>query len=106
MYTLIDDYLEDRVDIGNLPPAASRALSEVLKSLQAKGRTDPAYSCREQSDGSFQVSIPVGIKQMLLGYDIDRKQRVIFLNYVKWNSFREVLDWVKGLLENEPGSGR
>jgi hypothetical protein len=72
------------------------------KALEAEGCTK-GYECEDQDDGSVQISIPVGIRRMLLGYDIDEVNQVIFLNYLKWDGLREKLDWLAGLLGNDPG---
>lgn len=54
-------------------------------------------------DGSWQVSFSVGLRKVLIGFDVDDKQRLIFLNYVKWDSVRRILDWTLGLLDAVPG---
>ena len=65
-----------------------------------------SYGCKPRPDGSYEISIPVGLRRIVLGYEVDRKQGIIFVNYLKWDWFREALDWTVGLLGNEPGGKR
>ena len=102
MYSLNDDYLDDQVGVDELPESAAKKLLGARKALEAEGRPN-GYGCEDQDDGSVQISIPVGIRRMLLGYDVEEVNQVIFLNYLKWDSLRETLDWLAGLLGNDPG---
>lgn len=102
MYRLIDDYLDDQVGVQELSEAAAEKLGGAWIALATEGRPSD-YACEEQEDGSWQISISIGIRKMLLGYDIDESNQVIFLNYLKWDGLRETLDWLAGLLGNEPG---
>jgi hypothetical protein len=79
---------------------------EKFKELRAGLRKEPhaAGNDRKQlKDGSWQVSFRVGLREVLVGFEVDDKQRLIFLNYVKWDRFREALDWTAEFLSGDPG---
>jgi hypothetical protein len=102
MYTIVAEALVDKVEIDSLSASARRKLEDAKRALQAEGR--PAfYGCKKQRDGSFQIVIPVGMRRMLLDYDIDEKQHHVVLRYLKWDWFREAIDWTIDLLGNVPG---
>jgi hypothetical protein len=101
MYTLIEDYVTDTVR-DDLSENDKPKVREAKKKLKKDPR--PAtYEAQQQEDGSWQISIFIGVRKILLGYDIDDKQRLITLNYLKWDRFREALDFLMGLLGPEPG---
>jgi hypothetical protein len=105
MYAISDDDLIDEVEVDSLPTEAGKKVAEAITTLRTDYR--PAfYHCQRQRDGSFQIAIPIGIRRMLLGYDVKEKRHIIFLNYLKWDWFREAIDWTIGLLGNEPGGKR
>ena|SRR5271168_3139575 len=101
MYTLVEDYVVDRVK-EDLSDSDRAKVREAKKALRRDPRT-AGYEARQQGDESWQISIPVGIRKILLGYDIDDKQRLVTLNYMKWDRLREFIDWTMGLLGPEPG---
>jgi len=101
MYTLVEDYVVDTVK-NDLSDSDKAKVREAKKTLRKDPR--PAtYEAQQQEDESWQISIFIGVRKILLGYDIDDKQRLITLTYLKWDRFREALDWTMGLLGPEPG---
>lgn len=102
MYEIVDDYLLDRLPLASLSPDEKEKLAAAQEALKQSGRPI-MYGFRQLRDGSWQISIPMGIRRILLGYDIDDKKQLVTLNYVKWDKFREAIDWTVGLLGNEPG---
>src|SRR5258708_39496625 len=102
MYSLNEDYLADRVGVEDVPPIVARKLLSAKEAVAAEGRPK-GYEWEDQDDGSVQIAVRVGIRRMLLGYDVDEVNQVIFLNYLKWDGLREKLDWLAGLLGNDPG---
>jgi hypothetical protein len=102
MYSLNEHYLDDQVGVEDLRPSVARKLLGAKEAVAADGRPK-GYDWEDQDDGSVEISIPVGIRRMLLGYDVDELNQVIFLNYLKGDGLREKLDWLAGLLGNDPG---
>lgn len=102
MYVIDTDGLVDRVDLDSLEDNALQKVKDALAHLATNAWPD-AYACKPQPDGSYQISIPIGLRRLLLGYEVDGRHAVILLNYLKWDWLREALDWTVGLLGNEPG---
>lgn len=101
MYTIVEDSVIDEVK-DDLSEDGRKKVRDAKAALRKNPKTAD-YGAKEQKDGSWQIAISVGVRKVLLGYDIDEKQRLILLNYLKWDRFREVLDWTIGLLAPEPG---
>ncbi|MGB8988288.1 MAG: hypothetical protein WCC37_16925 [Candidatus Sulfotelmatobacter sp.] len=43
------------------------------------------------------------MRKALVGFDRDDQQHLVFLNYVKWDRYREALDWAAEFLAGDPG---
>jgi hypothetical protein len=104
MYTLVESR-----DIDDVREDLSLKDRKKVQSVKSALRKDPypaLCGSRKQKDGSWQISIPIGVRRILVGYDVDEKQRLVLLNYMKWDGFREVLDSVVGLFKIDPGKNR
>jgi hypothetical protein len=104
MYRIVESYVIDDLRQGF-------SLDDRMKVHSAKRalRKNPyptEYRSKKKKDGSWQISIPIGVRRILVGYDVDEKQRLVLLNYMKWDGFREVLDSVVGLFKIDPGKNR
>ena len=79
---------------------------EKFKELRAALRKEPhaaGHDRKLQKDGSWQVAFRVGLRKALVGFDRDDQQHLVFLNYVKWDRYREALDWAAEFLAGDPG---
>lgn len=102
MYAIDAGDLVDRVDFENLEDDIQQKVNDALEKLTSDPR--PAlYDCKPQPDGSYQIALVVGRRRILLGYDIDSRNGVVSLNYLKWDWLRQAIDWTVGLLGNDPG---
>ena len=54
-------------------------------------------------DGSWEVSFRVGLRKVVIGFEVDERQQLIYLNWVKWNRYWEALDSFAKFLSGDPG---
>jgi hypothetical protein len=101
MYTVVESEVID--DVREDLSLEDRKKVQGVKSGLRKDPYSELYGGTTQKDGSWQISIPIGVRRILVGYDIDEDRRLVILNYVKWERFREALDFVIGLFEADPG---
>ena len=98
-------FVESQVD-PDVRSEFSAEAKEKFKELRTALRKDPHAAGNDpklQKDGSWQVGFGVGLRKALIGFEVDDKQRLVFLNYVKWDQFREALDWTAEFLTGDPG---
>lgn len=100
MYGFVENHVAP--DVRNEFPDEAK---QKFKELRIALRKEP-YAVGDNrkplKDGSCEVSFRVGLRKVVIGFEVDEKQQLIFLNWVKWDQYWEALDRIAEFLGGEP----
>lgn len=100
-YQVIADYLDDRLGDDPLADHARAIAARIIVGVASEEVPDFCES-KHKGDGSWQFAATAGTRWVLLGCDKDEVNRLIYLNYLKWDRWRQGAEWFAGIWMNDP----